>query len=348
MLNFNHFVTQDCSKLTRQRSGEEKLGQRVRYLNSDNASELLSDNKRRFVILGIPEDIGVRANLGRRGAHTAFLPALESFLNQQSNFFLSGDEIIIAGALNVEDLMREAEHLNPRISSDLKILRELTGEVDKRLSLVIEQLIIASKIPIIIGGGHNNAYGNIKGASMASAAPVNVVNCDPHSDFRQLEGRHSGNGFSYAFQEGFLNQYAILALHEQYNNVNALRAFQQNSKQLFYQSFESIFIREELSFKEAVLRCVGFVKNDLCGIELDLDSVSNVPTSAKTSSGLTALQARQFIYLAAQNLNCLYLHIAEGAPVLAHKKADNKTGKLIAYMITDFMKAVLSKTKKEA
>jgi arginase family enzyme len=32
---------------------------------------------------------------------------------------------------------------------------------------------------------------------------VNAINFDAHSDFRILEGRHSGNGFSYAYEEGF-------------------------------------------------------------------------------------------------------------------------------------------------
>jgi formiminoglutamase len=47
-----------------------------------------------------------------------------------------------------------------------------------------------------------------------------------------------------------------------------------------------------------------------------------------------------FIGNCAKNLNAAYLHIAEGAPVLSHIKADNKTGKLIAYLISDFIKGV--------
>jgi formiminoglutamase len=37
-----------------------------------------------------------------------------------------------------------------------------------------------------------------------------AINFDAHSDFRILEGRHSGNGFSYAYEEGFLKKYFIL------------------------------------------------------------------------------------------------------------------------------------------
>jgi arginase family enzyme len=39
---------------------------------------------------------------------------------------------------------------------------------------------------------------------------INAINFDAHSDFRILEGRHSGNGFSYAYEEGFLKKYFVL------------------------------------------------------------------------------------------------------------------------------------------
>ena len=81
----------------------------------------------------------------------------------------------------------------------------------------------------------------------------------------------------------------------------------------------------------------------MCGIEIDLDAITNVPSSAKTSSGLSPIQARQYVYQSAKQLNTLYFHIAEGAPILSHIKADNKTGKLIAYLISDFIKGITEK-----
>jgi formiminoglutamase len=66
-----------------------------------------------------------------------------------------------------------------------------------------------------------------------------------------------------------------------------------------------------------------------------------VPSSAKTSSGISPIQARQYINQCATQLDVKYLHVAEGAPVLSHIKADNKTGKLIAYLMTDFIKGFL-------
>lgn len=331
------FTETDLITLIRKRKGEIKLGETVQYCKTADWKKELKDSSAKFILLGIPEDIGVRANLGRGGAHTAFKPALESFLNQQDNFFLKGSSVFILGNVLVNDLMERSNSLSSKNHSDLLTLREMVSEIDHRVTEVISYVISLQKVPIIIGGGHNNAYGNIAGCFKALQSSINVINCDPHSDLRELEGRHSGNGFSYALEHGFLKKYAVFGLHEQYNNQSSLNQFTQN-KNLHFISFEDIFIKEKYDFKLALQRSINFVKDSQCGVELDLDAITNVPSSAKTSSGISQLQARQFIHHCAIQLNPLYLHIAEGAPVLSHIKADNKTGKLISYLITDFIK----------
>ncbi|MFO0357855.1 MAG: formimidoylglutamase [Sphingobacteriaceae bacterium] len=343
-MKFTTIQSKEIHSLIRYRKGEDRIGSKVKVLDEGkDLSEQLLNSDSLFVVLGIPEDIGVRANFGRGGANTAFIPAIDSFLNQQSNAFFNGENVAIAGALHVADLMKRSEHLNPKIDSDLHTLRELTAELDERVIELVNLIITHNKIPVIIGGGHNNAYGNIVGASKAIQQKINVINCDPHADLRALEGRHSGNGFSYAFKNESLNKYAVLGLHEQYNNADALIYFTKLPQNFMHQTFEDIFVRETTDLKIAFERCKKFLNDGACGIELDLDAITNVPSSAKTSSGITSLNARQYVYSCGKELNALYLHIAEGAPVLAHRKADNKTGKLIAYLITDFMKGVMAK-----
>ena len=328
--------------MTRHRAGEKKIGEAIAVVEG-NWEHFAQNSNAIYFILGVPEDIGIRANHGRAGASSAVRPAFDAFLNQQDNPFVYAGQICLLGELRVEDLMQEAETLDAHNEWDVKRLRELTAEVDERLSFVIQKLVSLQKFPVIIGGGHNNAYGNLKGCALALGKPVNAINCDPHLDFRPVEGRHSGNGFSYAFGDGYLGSYAVLGMHEQYNSLDTLLRFRDEPGRLFFHSFESIFIREEITFSKALSQCIGFVKAEACGIEIDLDSVTNVPSSARTSSGITALQARQYVHLCASQLKPLYLHVAEGAPVLSHIRADNKTGKLIAYIVTDFIKACVNR-----
>ncbi len=336
------YTKQDLERLVRSRKHETKIGEQCSYpLDAGSWETDLQASACRFVLLGIPEDIGVKANFGRGGAHTAWKPALESFLNQQSNAFFDGCPVFVLGHIFVDDLMEQASELSTKTAKDIDALRALVSELDVRVSDVIGRIVKSGKIPVVVGGGHNNAYPIIKGCAMALAGPVNVINCDPHSDFRPLEGRHSGNGFSYAWEEKFLRRYSVFGLHEQYNTAQVLRDFSKQNAHLFYTSYEDIFIRESKTFSAALNHNIGFVKDAGCGVEIDLDAITNVPSSAKTSSGLSPVQARQYAYQCGRQLNALYFHIAEGAPVLSHIKADNKTGKLIAYLMTDFMKGVM-------
>ncbi len=331
------YTKEHVHHLVRIRDGEEKVGENIQVCEADWPHGVKT-SQCQFVLLGIPEDIGVRANHGRGGAHTAWKPALESFLNQQNNHYLSGKDFLLLGEILVDDLMLASEGKTGKDKNDLLQLRELVHQLDQRVSEVVTTVISAGKIPIVIGGGHNNAYGNLKGASMALNTKVNCINCDPHLDFRALEGRHSGNGFSYAFEEGFLKNYAVLCMHEQYNNKASLEKFRGASQRLYYNSYEEVFVNETIHFKQAIEQCLAFLGQGPCGLEIDLDAITNVPSSAKTSSGLSPLEARQFVFRAASHTSIVYLHLAEAAPVLSHIKADNKTGKLIAYLISDFVK----------
>jgi formiminoglutamase len=335
-------------EVTRKRSQETKAGEKVHTIR--NFPEDLAGCPAAFVLLGLPEDVGVRANYGRGGTQTAWKPALENILNLQSNKFFSGEELLVLGHIDFDDIQKKSEQLKTKERGDIEYLRKLVEFIDSRVFEIVRLIIAAGKIPVIIGGGHNNAYPNIKAANEGlkqteriKQKGINVINCDPHSDFRPLEGRHSGNGFSYAYEENILRKYAVLCLHESYNTQQVLGKFDADKNSLMYTTFEDVFIRESSTYEDALNSCMDFCKDTYCGVELDLDAITNVPSSAKTSSGLSPVQARRYVYQAAKQLNACYFHIAEGAPVLAHIKADNKTGKLISYLVTDFIKGYREK-----
>lgn len=344
MKSLELYSQKDIKQITRTRTNEIKIGEDVFVLKSiNNWEEELQNLNCKYVLLGIPEDIGVKANYGRGGAHTAWKPALDSFLSQQSNEFLNGKDICVLGNIFVDDVMEKSNTLNVKNKNEMIEMRNLVSIVDQRVTDIITKIVRCKKIPIVVGGGHNNSYPIIKGCSLALATKLNVINCDPHTDFRPLEGRHSGNGFSYAYQENYINNYSVFCMHEQYNTASVLNDFTKNNNHLYYSTYEDVFVRENKTFSDTLNNNIGFVKNTVCGVEIDLDAITNVPSSAKTSSGISPVQARQYAYQCGKQLSPLYFHIAEGAPILSHIKADNKTGKLIAYLITDFMKGVNEK-----
>lgn len=330
----------ELAKITLHRSGEIKFGEKIITVPKDqNYIDFINSCEAPFVLFGITEDIGVRANLGRPGTSSAYESALNSIVNIQHNKFCKGNNLLILGHLNVTSNMEAAKKLDPKKKEDRKELFQLVEKIDAEVSHLVHQIVKAGKIPIIIGGGHNNAYGNIKGLALAKGKPVNAINFDAHTDFRVLEGRHSGNGFSYAFEDGFLKKYFIFGLHENFVSKGVFNTLKELTARVKFVTYEEIEVKHEKNFETELENALEFIKNDPFGIELDLDALPNIPSSAMTLSGFSVDKARHYLYFFGKQQNAAYLHICEGAPELDDSKNNHLTGKLIASMITDFMKA---------
>jgi formiminoglutamase len=206
-------------------------------------------------------------------------------------------------------------------------------DLDELIARWSTEVIENGGIPIVIGGGHNNAYGLIKAASYLGKKPLSVVNLDPHADTRSMEFRHSGNPFSYAFTEGYLQRYTVLGLHESYNNETILNFLTQMKAQVFY--YESWL--DNMSQFEIDLNQVAIDSLDKpTGVELDMDAIAYMPASAFTPSGISVDQARMYVRKMARNQKVAYLHLPEAAP--KNEKEEKITGKALAYLVSDFIK----------
>ena len=334
------FTSNDLAKITNHRSGEIKFGEKmITVPKNTDTIEFFKTCEAKYVLFGIPEDIGVRANFGRPGAASAWNSSIKSIANIQHNRFCKGSQLIVLGQLDVSKVMKEVQNLDFNDSNDRSRLSQLVTIIDKDVSHIIFNIVKSGKIPIIIGGGHNNSYGNIKGSALAKGKSINAINFDAHSDFRILEGRHSGNGFSYAYEEGFLKKYFIFGLHENYTSKRVLDIIKKIEGRVRFNTYESVNIRKEKEFDLEMAYALEFINNDFFGIEIDLDAIPNIACSAMTTSGFSVEQLRQFISFFAKNKNATYLHICEGAPDLGEEKNNHLIGKLIGYLITDFIKS---------
>ncbi len=339
MENLIRFKQSDLSKITAFRNGEVKFGEKLIIVPKDeDVFEFLKNSEAKYVLLGIPEDVGIRANLGRSGANSAWESAIKSIANIQHNRFCKGSQIIVLGQVDTSQEMEAAKNLDENNADDRKLLFKIVEQIDKEVSHIIFNIVKSGKIPIIIGGGHNNSYGNIKGTALGKGKSINAVNFDAHSDFRILEGRHSGNGFSYAFEEGFLKNYFIFGLHESYTSKNVLDIIKNLTERVKYNTYDQIKIRQEKNYQSEINKAFEHIKNDSYGIEIDLDAIPNIASSAMTLSGFSVEELRQFVYQFGKHKNASYLHICEGAPTLGEEKNNHLIGKLIGYLVTDFIK----------
>ena len=71
-----------------------------------------------------------------------------------------------------------------------------------------------------------------------------------------------------------------------------------------------------------------------------MDCIQHALCSAHTPSGISVLLARQFIAYTARHTKAAYLHICEGAAQLPDGRKDETTGKLISYLVSDFIKGM--------
>jgi formiminoglutamase len=345
LTHFKPYTKQDILSLTNIRRFETHLGERAQVLNNpQDVPSAIAELPATYVIFGIPEDIGVQANGGVAGTSTAWLSFLQSFLNVQSNDFLVGEEIAVIGYFDFGDIQFLIDKNAYNTEERLEAYRHAVNTIDDEVESLVKQIVLSGKVPIAIGGGHNNAYPLIKGSAKAfhqlgliPLPQINCVNLDAHTDYRPAEGRHSGNGFRYAEDDGFLQKYCVVGVHENYLPQNVWMDIVNNPFMDFI-TFEDIFIHEKRTFRQAVSHAIQFTDDNYTGIEVDLDSIEDALCSASTPSGVQSINARQYMNLCAAHVKAAYLHICEGATRLSNGRTNEQTGKLVSYLVSDFIK----------
>lgn len=326
MIHFQFVSATDITQRLSPRAGETKLGETLHYVSSLDA---IASSTAPYVIFGIEEDIGVRANFGKKGASKAWNAFLNAFIHVQANAHNTSQMLLLGHIKIVPHAAIDLE--TPKLE-----LGDMVGRIDKMVTQVVKAIVAAGKTPIIIGGGHNNAYGNLKGSSLALGKAVHALNIDAHTDLRTADYRHSGNGFRYAMEdvEGpFLDKYAIFGLHKNYTPSYIFEWMDAQKNRIAYQLFEDIMtVDQTLDSFQSIIKTVCDAS---FGLELDCDAIVNFPSSAQTPSGFDLNTTRTMVQLAASEKNCCYFHICEAAPT---KKNEGQVGKALSYLVTDFIR----------
>jgi formiminoglutamase len=339
------YSKQDVLSLTKIRRFETKLGERLQVIqDTGDLTGCFAKTTAKYVLLGIPEDLGAKGNYGIGGTDTLWIPFLQSFLNIQSNDFFEGGEILLLGHFDFGDIQYLIDTTAKGPDEKIEAYRHAVNVIDDEVERITKMITEAKLIPLVVGGGHNNSYPLIKGAAKGwyktgaiPMAQINCINLDAHADYRPLEGRHSGNAFRYAEEDGYLQKYCIVGLHENYLPQNIWIDIV-NNPFIDCITFEDIFVHEKRTFLQAVAHATGFTEDSLSGIDLDIDCIEHTLSSAMTPVGILPIHARQYISFVAADSKPAYLHICEGATRLSDGRTDATSGKLVSYLVSDFVK----------
>jgi formiminoglutamase len=347
MRHLKIYNKQDVLSLTNLRRFETKLGERLLTISdSSNIEKSIANSKAKYVLFGIPEDLGAKGNYGIGGTDTIWIPFLQSFLNIQSNDFFDGGEVLLAGHFDFGDIEYLIDTTARGQEEKIEAYRHAVNAIDEEVEYLAKLVTEAKKVPIVIGGGHNNTYPLIKGsakgwhkAGLTQLAQINCINLDAHADYRPMEGRHSGNAFRYAEEDGYLQKYCVVGLHENYLPQNVW-VDMVNNPFIDCITFEDIFVHEKRTFLQAVAHATAFTEDTLTGIDIDIDGIQNTLSSAMTPVGISPIHARQYVSFAAADTKPAYLHICEGATRLSDGRTDATSAKLISYLVSDFVKGM--------
>ncbi|WP_340198752.1 formimidoylglutamase [Ascidiimonas sp. W6] len=321
------------------RKPDVKMGEKISYIHdTSNLEAQLLASKSKFVLMGVPEDIGIFGNYGKPGARFAWDATLKSLLNIQSNSYTKTGKLLLLGYLDYTKELQDFDKSFHKNQEFIEKARSLTVEIDKEVTYYIRLIVASGKKPIIIGGGHNNCYGILKGCALALNKPINAVNIDAHTDLRPLEGRHSGNGFSYAYNEGFLGNYFAFGVHEDFLSKEMLKKMADQKSRIQFNTYEELEIKKSKGMAFQINKVKDFITSSPFGIEVDCDSIINIPSSAMTPTGFDVNQVRNLVYTFGKQKNALYLHICEAAPNPENKRELEQSGKLISYLILDYLR----------
>lgn len=335
---------QTVLSFTNLRKFETKIGEVVQTLpNGEEVEKALEQSKAKFVIVGVPEDIGIKANYASGGNVSAWNSFLHSFLNIQSNDFFEGSDVLLLGHLNFAGAAEVIESNAGNADERIEAYRHSVNAIDDAVEAVVKTIASFRKIPIVISGGTGNAYGCIKGAAkgwhkagVLPLAQINVMSVDAHAGYKPMEGRHSGNAIRYADEDGYLQKYCVVGLHENELPQNTWLDIV-NNPFFDFVTYEDIFIHGKQSYADAVHHAINFTSDALCGVEMNLESIQNWSGSPV---GISPLHARQFLHLAATHSQPAYLHIAEPFGRSSTNYNADAYGKMISYLVSDFIKVI--------
>lgn len=293
------------------RSGETRVGEHL-------IQTALSQAK--YVLIGIGENAGPQANLGRPGSENAFKAFSKIFFNSQYYESSAVNQLAFLGV--IQQLKQPADQFEASA---------FVEELDALLLATLNTYLSGGQIPIIVGGGHNNALALMRWA--AQKGQLSVVNIDAHADLRPTDKRHSGNSFSFALQEQLLTQYGVFGLHEAFNN-SFIRS-QLTQARISYRFFED-YLQGPHQLFDDVLRFVQHQQHAV-GLEIDMDSIALMPSSAFSPSGWQLDEIRTLLLkLGHIRPHIAYFNLTEAAP--SDEKDDLIVGKALTYLVRDFLR----------
>jgi formiminoglutamase len=274
-----------------------------------------------IVILGCPQDEGVRRNNGREGASKA-----PNFIREQ--FYR-------LTPMNIRKRIFDIGDTN--VSGSLE-------EIHDRHFEIVKKIISDGKRLIVLGGGNDISYPD--GKAMADVFTANAwigINIDSHLDVRSDQVRNSGTPYRQLLEEKLLRpDYFYEAGYQShfcspiyYNYIRDLGVNRISLELLRSRQEADLELKESIKLK---FTAHSSSMNTFFGFDMDAVRMADAPgTSAPSPLGLKAGEFIQLVKYAASLANTKIIEFTEVNP---NFDIDNRTTKLVAIGMHRFCSGV--------
>ena len=233
-------------------------------------------------LLGFPSEEGVRRNGGRVG--TAKAPELL----RKALYKLTPDPMHYE---EWQQLMSRTQDLgNVQLTNHVEDDQQL-------LAKIVGGCILNNTIPVILGGGHETAFGHFLGYVEAGQS-VQIVNIDAHADVRPLKKglAHSGSPFYQALEHEsrLCKRYDVLGLAPWSVSSSHIQYLEQhNCTYHFADQITEAFLEEYFA---------GLTAPTMVTLDMDVVHQQGAPgVSAPAAGGIPVARLYQAAYLAGRS-----------------------------------------------
>ncbi|MEO8650540.1 MAG: formimidoylglutamase [Acidobacteriota bacterium] len=264
-----------------------------------------------IVIVGCPQDEGVRRNKGRAGAANA--PAAIRTQFYRLTPFNFRKRVFDLGNIKISGTLEETHDLQ---------------------TTVVKQLLKDRKRVIVLGGGNDISYAD--GRAMAEVFGREWwigVNVDSHLDVRADTPRNSGTPYRQLLDEGLLdpNYFYEVAFQSHfcspvyYKYLRDLGVHRISLELLRSRETADIELREQIRN-----RFIGHSESLNTFFGFDLDAVRSADAPGTSAPSPLGLRAGEFITLVKYAASLANTRIIEFSEVNPEFDQDNRTAKLVA------------------
>jgi formiminoglutamase len=275
----------------------------------------------RPVLVGFPQDEGVLRNGGREGAARA-PDEIRKHLWRMTPFDSETESDITV--------------LAPLDAGNLRVVGNLE-ESQAALAEAVATILASGAVPIVLGGGHETAFGHFLGYAKARQ-PVGILNLDAHLDVRPcLSGQgHSGSPFRQAMEH---REFPLAAGRYACIGANPFAVAREHVRYVLNRGATVCWTGStsniEAAFEAQLQRLGGQGHSVYLTVDADVVCSADVPgVSAPNPLGFPGQTVAALARLAAQNPQVASVDIVEVNPLLDR---DGQSSRWAAMVIWFFL-----------